>query len=262
MAPTTPFKGLRVALGLILSNGFPVPPAFVLGLLELQMSVLTGETNSQLPDDLKIDSLRAINAQGFPIDAARNEVCRAFLEGGEDFLLFLDADMRHPRDLLARLLRARKPLISGRYQMRRPPHHTVAMRKVGEGAREYKAVEEQHGLIEIDAAGAGALLIHRDVLNAVQARNEELAVLEDAGANPVQEWFRYQIGENGLRSVSEDMWFFERAKAAGVQAWCDLDAVCSHVASFEVDPHWQAPYLDAKARVEGAQRRVKLPGEV
>jgi glycosyltransferase involved in cell wall biosynthesis len=248
-------SGIGVSIGLILSNGFPVPVHFVLGLMDLQHSILTGETNASLPPALKIDRLRVINAQGFPVDAARNEVCRAFLDDGtDDYLLFLDADMRHPRDLMWRLLRHQRDIVTGRYQMRRAPFHTVAMRKVGTGPHDYKAIEEQHGLAPIDAAGAGCLLITRKVLETLRTKSQLFA--EDG--EPTDEWFRYQVAANGLRSVSEDMFFFERAKAAGFTAWCDLDAVCSHVASVEITPEWQEPYLQAKNRIE---RSVLLPGE-
>jgi glycosyltransferase involved in cell wall biosynthesis len=273
-------SGLKVSIGLLLSNGFPVPVPFVLGLMELQHAILTGETNADLralrgangkPPDV-IDELRVINSQGFPIDTARNEVVRTFLDDhGGDWLLFLDADMRHPRNLLARLLAANRVIVSARYQMRREPFHTVAMRKAGPGRHDYKAIEEQSGLVEVDAVGAGALLIHRSVLEALRHHGPDLGVAAahlqvTRGWNSYEsdDWFRYQEGPKGLRTVSEDMWFCERAKAAGFKIWCDLDTVCSHVAQFEVTPAWNLPFRDAAAKVaeKGAARSVLLPGEV
>lgn len=262
-------SGLRVSIGLLLSNGFPVPVPFLLGLMELQHSILTGETNAILKKGWRggspngngphavplIDELRVINSQGFPVDTARNEVCRTFLDDdGGDWLLFLDADMRHPRDLLARLLLHDRMIVSARYQMRKAPFHTVAMRKAGAGPHDYKAIDAQGGLHEVDAVGAGALLIHRHVL-------EDLRF--EAG-HDADDWFRYQTGPKGLRTTSEDMWFCERAKASGFRVWCDLDTVCSHVAQFEVTPEWAKPFIDANAAIEArkAARLVKLPGEV
>lgn len=238
---------MKVAIGLIFSHGFPVPTAFVKGLLEWHTAVLSGEGNSLLPPELRIDALRVIHSEDFPVDAARNEIVRAFLDKDDSsYLLFLDADMRHPRDIVHRLLSHNLPIVTGRYQMRKLPFHTVAMRKVGDGPHDYKAVEEQTGLVSIQAGGAGALLIRRDVLEAMRAR---------IGDN----WFQYQIGPNGLRSISEDMWFYEQAIAAGFPAFVDLDCICTHVASFEVEATWSAPFRERYAAIQAQGEAAVAP---
>lgn len=237
---------MKLAIGLLLANGFPVPAPFVTGFADLLTCVLTGAGNSLLPPKRQITSARLITSPGFPIDTARNEVCRLFLdEDTADYLLFLDADMRHPKDLAHRLLANNVPLVTGRYQMRKPPFHTVAMRKAGPGPHDFKSIDEQHGLVPIDRAGAGCLLIAREVLEKVRAH---------AGDN----WFMYQVGPNGLRTVSEDMWFFEQAQACGYQPWCDLDTVSTHVAQFEVDPSWNQRVV--QARDAAHERLVRKEG--
>ena len=237
---------MKLKIGLLLSNGFPVPTPFVLGLTEILTQVLTGTGNKLLPPALAITDAGIIRSEGFPVDTARNEICRLFLDDSDsDHLLFLDADMRHPGDIAHRLLAHQLPIVTGRYQMRKPPFHTVAMRKVGDGPHDYKSVEEQHGLVRVDAAGAGCLLIARDVLTDMRS------IFGD-------NWFQYQAGPNGLRTVSEDMWFFEKARELGIDAYCDLDVVCTHVAQFEVDPGWQRDALRVRdeARARTAQSGV------
>lgn len=232
---------MKLKIGLLLSNGFPVPTPFVLGFAELLTQILTGAGNALLPPGLAITEAGIINSQGFPVDTARNEVCRMFLdESDHDYLLFLDADMRHPGDVAHRLLVHQVPIVTGRYQMRKPPFHTVAMRKTGEGPHDYKAIEDQHGLVPVDAAGAGCLLIER-------------SVLEDMRQIFGDNWFQYQAGPKGLRTVSEDMWFFEKAREIGIQAHCDLDVVCTHVAQFEVDPGWQRDALRVRDEVRARE---------
>lgn len=225
---------MKVAIGLIFAHGFPIPPAFLKGVFDWYGALLSGSGNRLLPPERAITDARLIYSEDFPVDAARNDICRVFLQAGEafDYLIFLDADMRHPADTVHRLVSHNLPLVTGRYQMRKPPFHTCAMRKVGEGPHDFQAVEEQSGLVAIDSAGAGVLCIRRDVLIAMQDR---------IGDN----WFQYQIGPNGLRSISEDMWFFLQAKAAGFPAVCDLDLQCSHVAQFEVGAQWHAPFREA-----------------
>lgn len=245
---------MKLAIGLLLSNGFPVPAPFVLGLLDLTSALVSGRFNPSVPPAVRVTDMRIISCQGFPVDTARNDVCRTALADPDvDALLFLDADMRHPADLAHRLLRHGQPLVTARYQMRKPPFHTCAFRKGGPGPHDFRAIEDQTGLVPVDRAGAGALLIVRDVLEAVRDRNGE-------------DWFRYQEGPNGLRTVSEDMWFFESAIACGYQPWCDLDTVCTHVAAFEVDPGWQQPYLEARDRQRAEVNEPRLitfpPSEV
>lgn len=231
---------MKLAIGLLLSNGFPVPAPFVLGLTDLCNSLLTGAGNVLLPPEQAITAARVIRSEGFPVDTARNEIVRLFLdEDDADALLFLDADMR-PKDgdAIHRLARHRLPLVTGRYQMRKPPFHTVAMRRAGPGPHDFKSIAEQSGLQAIDRGGAGCLLIHRQVLADVRA-----AVGDD--------WFRYQVGPNGLRTVSEDMWFYEQAIACGYQPYVDLDTVWTHVAQFEIGPEHHAPYRERYEQLQG-----------
>lgn len=237
---------MKLKIGLLLSNGFPVPAVFVLGLVDVMKTILTGAGNALLPPGRAITTCGVISSQGFPIDTARNEVCRLFLQSDADYLLFLDADMRHPGDLAHRLLVHDVDVVTGRYQMRKPPFHTVAMRRVGSGPHDFQAIEEQHGLVPIDRAGAGCLLIRR-------------CVIEDIKTIHGENWFQYQAGPDGLRTVSEDMWFFEKAQELGYQPYCDLDVVSTHVASFEVDPGWQRDALRVRDEVRARQAQSGVP---
>lgn len=223
---------MKVTLGEILSHGFPVPAPYHTAWTELIWALLSGAHNTP---DLKIDRVGWIHTGSFPIDAARNEICRQFLDKDDgDYLLFVDADMVMPSDLAHRLAKHDLPIVTARYDMRRKPYHTVAMRKTGPGPRDYDAISklerQQSGLIPIDAAGAGALLIRRDAL---------VAIRQVVGDN----WFQYQIGEKGLRDISEDMWFFEQARACGIQPYLDADVYSGHIAQVVIDPEFQAVYL-------------------
>lgn len=232
---------MKVTLALVMANGFPVPAPFVIGYSGLMQMLLTGQGNAILPPERRIDSARALFVQDFPIDWARNRACQLFLDhDAGDYLLFLDADMRHPPLLAHRLVSHGVDIVTARYVARRAPFFTVAMRKTGPGPYDYQAIEkvaEVKGLMPIDAAGAGALLISRHVLETIRARIGN-------------DWFRYQDGPDGLRSRSEDMWFYEQARAAGFQPYLDADTICTHVASFEADPSCQQPFHEALAKAQ------------
>lgn len=235
---------MKVAIGLVLTHGFPIPVPFLKGVFDWYGAILTGSGNAILREEDQITDARLITSEDFPIDAARNDICRTFLDQYDgEYLVFLDADMRHPAETIHKLVSHGAPIVTGRYQMRRPPFQTVAMRKVGDGPRDYQAVPEQSGVVPIDAAGAGVLAIRRDALEKVRVVHGD-------------EWFAYQQGPNGLKSVSEDMAFFQRAKALGIPAICDLDLQCSHVASFEVGASWHQPFREA---YDKAKASVAVP---
>lgn len=237
----------KVHLGVLLTHGFPVPSAFVEGYSLLLQNVLQGTFNHLLPPERRVEQARVTFMKDFPVDYARNKTCRLVLDHDTaDYLLFLDADMRHPPDVVHRLLAREVDVVTARYVMRKPPFFTVAMRKVGAGATDYQAIEklvpsdEVRGLMEIDAGGAGALLVSRRALRAIRERIGD-------------DWFRYQDGPDGLRSRSEDMWFYEQAVAAGFQPYLDADVSCTHIAQFEVDEKFHAPYAGAYQRARNQQ---------
>lgn len=221
---------MKVTIGLICSHGFPVPAPFLIGFADLQRVLISGVGNDLLHPALHITTSRVMVSDSFPTDVARNQLVRMFLDHDEgDYLLFLDTDMKHPPDIAHRLVAHDQLVVTGRYQTRRPPFLTVAMRKTGSGQHAYNAIDRLEpvvaGLMPIDAAGAGALLIHRQVL---------VKLREKLG----DDWFRYQDGPDGLRTISEDMWFFEQVRALGIQPYLDADVICAHVGQFEIDASW------------------------
>jgi glycosyltransferase involved in cell wall biosynthesis len=242
---------MKVTLGILLAGGFPVPTDFVVG-----YSLLFQTMMSKMGPGQTIDRGRVLFEQNFPIDWARNHCVKSFLDSDDgDYLLFLDADMVHPPDLAHRLVAHGVDIVTAHYVTRRPPHFTVAMRKVGPGHTDYESVcrhGEEHGLMEVDAAGAGALLISRRCLQDMRAmlRERRLRAEPDFPWPDVagDDWFRYQDGPEGLRSRSEDLWFFEQAKAAGFQAYLDADVKCRHLAQFAIDHNWHEPWREAHAR--------------
>lgn len=236
---------MKLAIGIPASHGFPVEVRWVTSFVLMQQWLLTGVGNRKHPD-AQIDAATVLWSHDFPTDFARNQIVRGFLDKTEhDYLLFLDADMTHPPDLAQLLYRHREDVVTARYVMRKPPFFTVAMRKIGPDATDYQAIEKLvphdrvNGLIPIDAGGAGALLISRRTLVAIRDRIGD-------------DWFRYQDGPDGKRSRSEDMWFYEQARACGIQPYLDADVRCGHRASFLVDDRFHEPYQEAYLRQQEA----------
>lgn len=231
---------MKIAIGLLLSHGFPAPTDFW-DSYELVMShVATGQSNKLLPDHLQISGMRRIKSTAFPPDVARNQIVREFLASDEQWLFFMDADMLFPEDIVPRLLVHEKPVITARYHMRKPPHHACCYVKhrTKDGPHCYAPVHFGRGVFEVERGGAGALLIRRDVLEAIQFR---------LGPN---NWFRYQRGpaKDDDFTVSEDFWFYQQAREAGFPVYCDWDVECGHLQAMAINRTWNAAYLDAQVR--------------
>jgi hypothetical protein len=261
---------MRLAIGVIVSSGFRCDTEFLFGraggppegLFALAAHIQTGAINATLPDDLKITDVRLTVSRKFPTDVARNEICTSAVADGYDYLLFLDADMVHPVDMVAKLMQARKPVITARYHLKKAPFAAIAYVKhrTQEGPHKYLTVHFGQGVFEIERGGAGALLIHRDVLEGIEARQSaqwahvraetigltrETQNLLDVPAVPTCQWFRYQRGPEPPHdmTVSEDFWFYRQAREAGFSCWIDWDCECPHVGPMAIEQSWNTPFL-------------------
>lgn len=137
---------------------------------------------------------------------------------GFSHLVFLDADMVFPTDVLARLLRHHdRGVVSGFYVQKTAPYYPIALK---DGVRQSSGVTlYQHdegpfagALRPQEVVGMGCTLI-------------PLEAFERIGDRP---WFEYQNDAQGWPLVSEDVPFCQRARAAGVSIWLDPTIECGH----------------------------------
>lgn len=181
-----------------------------------------------------------IDVGGYPVDMARNMLVMGALERPETtHVLFLDSDMMFPRETLARLVMADKPIVSGTYFARAEapvPHvYRYGFRDDGgvyryvtmagefrEWMREHPEARGNTGifgapyLVKAAAVGAGCLLIERRVLEDVYQRY--------GAEDPKYPWFRNGEGSKG----GEDFEFCRRAAACGYEIWADFGLQCAH----------------------------------
>jgi hypothetical protein len=152
------------------------------------------------------------------VHAARNDIVNSFLKSTDcKYLFFIDDDICLPptglRQLLADSIEHDAPIVTGLYIQRGEPHLPVIYRKTDDG-RHIFMTKYIPGLQEVDACGAGCLLIRRDVLETIGS-----------------DWFSY--GDYG---VSEDMAFCMRVKAAGYKIALDASVRCNHLSIIKVAP--------------------------
>jgi hypothetical protein len=149
---------------------------------------------------------------GRPHDHVRNGLVRIFLAGDWTHLFFLDSDVEPPLDCIERLLALNAPLAGGCYPLFMQQGLRWALLNA-DSDRLYRLLEWLPSLdkpFEVDAGGAGCLLIRREVFDKVK-----------------WPWFKWFEHEDGTQE-SEDVFFFRKANAADLRVIIDPQIICNH----------------------------------
>jgi hypothetical protein len=202
-----------------------------------------------------------VNASSMATDYNRNEIVRLFLESDADYLFWLDTDNIITYDGLCRLIENRKPLVTGLYHLKKPPYTPVAYIRNEDGygyvpIRNYRLGE----IIPIDMAGMGACLTHRSVYERIaethlvlERTNGALFTVPKASVRGTFEakgtpWVENGIYHEPVRPYTgnrpfpffyleygrtEDVIFYEMAKAAGIQPYVDTGVQVTHLGEKE-----------------------------
>lgn len=150
----------------------------------------------------------------------RNLIIEDALENNCTHILFLDDDMAFGADALLRLISHDKDIVSGLYLNRNHPHSPVifdyACLEDGRASRRLLTEGEQ-GLIEVEAAGFGFLLVKTEIFKFME--------------KPY-----VRTGEFHKDRRSEDISFCCRARKIGIKIFCDLDCIIGHIGQMIVWP--------------------------
>lgn len=149
---------------------------------------------------------------GSQINSLRTALLNAAIASGASHALFLDADMRFPRDTGERLYKRNKDIVGANYPVR-----TSALKQwtahVGPDLLDSSG---KTGIERVDSLGFGAILINLDIVPKLD-----------------EPWF--QMPWNGTDFVTEDIFFCRNATDKGIEVWVDHDLTqgVRHTASIE-----------------------------
>jgi len=152
-----------------------------------------------------------------------------------DYIFFVDDDVLPPINTITKLLSHNKDIVCGLYFSNREPHFPQIFFKnyeddlnkddpVAKWSGKYDCVEnyEKDKLIEIDACGAGCMLIKAEVFKKLKLP-----------------YFWYIPKSEDKPRKGEDFYFCEKAKEAGYKIYCDTSIVCKHIGKKLIGPeHW------------------------
>jgi FkbM family methyltransferase len=152
---------------------------------------------------------------GYQIDQIRNLI-------GEwakhyDYLFSVDSDIILPKDTLVRMLSADKDMISGLYIQRKPGQHILELyQDSARGGVEnipYAAIKNR-GVIPVAGCGFGCVLIKADIFRKMPYPH-----------------FVYQSAIDHANTLSEDIYFCNKARSLGYTIWADTSIQCEHIGS-------------------------------
>lgn len=165
--------------------------------------------------DLEIPEGYTTNFQyfyGYQIDQIRNLIAEWAKQ--YDYLLSVDSDIILPPDTLRKMIAADKDVISGLYIQRKPDRHILEVYRDDFGPTiniDYNDIKES-GVVEIAACGFGACLVKSEVIRAMEYPH-----------------FVYKSALDHANTVSEDVFFCQKARQKGFKIWADATILCEHV---------------------------------
>jgi hypothetical protein len=185
------------------------------------------------------DRVILFTSHGTLIASQRMELARQALEEKADYLLWLDSDMRFPKETIGHLILRDKPIVAANYATRRMPVKPVAMRDEGGKINRVYTGTESEGLESVDYVGMGVMMTKREVFEKVEAP-----------------WFAIPYSTIGNHYIGEDVFFCKKAKEAGFEVLLDHDLShhVKHIGTFEYS-HEGA--LAVKEQVEGGTQLIQ-----
>ena len=139
------------------------------------------------------------------------------LDAGYSHILWIDDDMRFPKNALEHLLSHKVPLVGVNYPKRQPPCEFTAS-EIIEPNRKLITYDDSTGLAAVEALGFGLVLMETSMLRKLP-----------------KPWFDMPYDRDKEEHTGEDVYFCTRARLAGFDIFVDQDLskYVSHTGTME-----------------------------
>lgn len=181
-----------------------------------------------------VDSIGAF-VHGQSPARGRNHLFQLALEQECTHILLLDDDVCPPADIIARLMRHDKDIVTGVLLKRDFPHTPILFHtSLPDGKCGVQFLNElsEEGLIPIKNCGLGCVLIKTEVLKKLLPFNVKQT---DATAPPA--WVT--LGEAVPDHWCDDTVFFNRCTELGIEMFCDLSVKVGHMGQVTIWPRYE-----------------------
>lgn len=148
---------------------------------------------------------------GYQVDQIRNLIA----EWGKhhDYVFFVDSDIVLPKDALQKLLAANKDIISGLYLQKHDKNLLEIYFDTDRGQVNVNADDlVGKGIVRISGCGFGCVLVKRKVFIDMEYPH-----------------FYYTSALSMEETVSEDVYFCNKAKKLGIDIYADTSLLCEHI---------------------------------
>lgn len=171
----------------------------------------------------------------------REKLAQSALDEGADYILWIDADMRFPKNTIERLLKHDKDIVGVNATTRSLPIKATAKRlEIDYEKKENNWVQvsskNKKGLEKTTAIGCGVMLVKREVFEKTP-----------------RPWFWFETLP-GEKLLGEDVYFCVKAYDAGFDTWIDHDLSneIGHVGSYTFS--WKDVTLEENNGVDQLHR--------
>lgn len=173
-----------------------------------------------------------------PISHNRNKIVQDFLNHKDfDYLLMLDDDNIPPTNIL-NLADFDKDVICGiSFGWQRNMVIPSVFKRKDDGLYSVHEFNGEEGLMEVDAAGSGQMMIARRVLEKIEYP------------------FRNEYDRDGIKKLGLDLNFCQRVKELGFKIYAHTDYICSHWITFDLKEIYKI--LIEKREIENALAEVQ-----
>lgn len=188
-----------------------VKTPFAVSLAEMVMHTLMNQ-----PSNLFGVAIQAFGSSILP--HSREQLCRWAIEQGSTHTLWIDSDMKFPKDTLLRFLARDEPIVGINAMTRRPVFRCTAQSAV---RVPLTTCESSTGLEKVYRMGFGLMWIQTEIFKAMEPPRFDFEYLPDQGM-----W------------RGEDFSFFERARELGHDFYVDhdLSKEVFHMGAFGYNP--------------------------
>lgn len=157
-----------------------------------------------------------------PISHNRNKIVQDFLNHKDyDYLLMFDDDNIPPTNIL-NLADFDKDVICGiSFGYQQNLVIPSVFKRKDDGLYSVHEFTGEEGLMEVDAAGSGQMMIARRVLEKIQYP------------------FRNEYDRDGIKKLGLDLNFCQRVKELGFKVYAHTDYICSHYVTFDLKEVYQ-----------------------
>jgi len=181
------------------------------------VKTLTAQSLMEMVAGSDLDFHIIVSTKGYNTAENRNYITAQAIKADCTHLLLLDDDMVYEKGLIERLVAHDKDIVGATYHVRR-----LTEEGINGNVIEYFDEEndmkllEGNDLFKCKALGGGLLLLDLKAVMRVE-----------------QPYFWYKVLKVGMVEMSNDWWFCEKAREAGLDVWCDPSIHLKHIGEYE-----------------------------